>query len=40
MGDQLDDNLSNYNIHTRTNDIDNIFSNNTGHEAIIGSTIP
>ena len=40
MGDQFDVNLSNYNIHTPTNDIDNIFSNNTVHKAIIGIIIP
>ena len=40
MGDQFDVNLSNYNIHTPTNDIDNIFSNNTVHKAVIGIIIP
>ena len=40
MGDQFDVNLSNYDVHIRTNDIDNIFSNNTVHEAIIGIIIP
>ena len=40
MGDQFDVNLSNYNIHTRTNDIDNIILDNTVHKAIIGIIIP
>ena len=39
MGDQCDINLSNYNVHTHANDIDNIFSNHTVHEAIIGINI-
>ena len=40
MGDQFDVNLSNYNIHNHTHDTDNIFSNKTVHEAIIGIIIP
>ena len=32
MGDQFDVNLSNYNMHTPTNDIDNIFSSSTVHK--------
>ena len=40
MGDQFNVSLSNYNLCTHTNDIDNIFSNNTVHEAIIGIIIP
>ena len=39
MGDQFNVNLSNCNVHTRTDDIDNIFSNNTVHGAIIGIII-
>ena len=39
MKNQFDVNLSNY-IHTRSSDIDNIFSNNIVHEAIIGIIIP
>ena len=37
MGDQFNINLSTYNVHTHAND--NIFSNNTVHEAIIGIII-
>ena len=37
MGDQFEVNLSNCNVHTYTNDVGNIFSNNTVHEAIIDS---
>ena len=41
MGDQFNVNNSNYNVHAHINDIDNIFSNNTVHEAIIDlSRIP
>ena len=39
MGDQFDVNLSNYNMYTPTNDIDNIFLSNTVHKAIIGIII-
>ena len=39
MGGQFDVNLSNYNMHTPTNDIDNIFLSNTVHKAIIGIII-
>ena len=40
MGDQFNVNFSNYNVHTHTNDSDNIFSNNATHEAITGIIIP
>ena len=34
MGDQFNVNLSNYNLHTHANGINNIFSNNTVHKAV------
>ena len=40
MGDQFHVNILSYNIHFYTNHIDNIFSNNTVHEAKIRIIIP